>query len=196
MMRFVLLVALLGTSVATELTKETWDDAVAGKTVFIKFFAPWCGHCKAMKPDWEKLMKQFAGSKSALVAEVDCTAEGKPLCEEHGVEGFPTLKWGDASALEDYEGGRGLDELKTFAEQNLKPLCSVANLDLCDADKKKQIEGYLAMPVKELSAKAAVIEASMKEVGETFETEVKKLQEKYEALDKNKTSKIAELKNR
>jgi thiol-disulfide isomerase/thioredoxin len=35
---------------AKELTKATWDDASAGKVVFIKFFAPWCGHCKKMKP--------------------------------------------------------------------------------------------------------------------------------------------------
>jgi hypothetical protein len=33
--------ALAGAVGATELTKETWDDAVAGKTVFIKFQAPW-----------------------------------------------------------------------------------------------------------------------------------------------------------
>jgi hypothetical protein len=33
--------ALLGGAQATELTKETWDDAVAGKTVFVKFQAPW-----------------------------------------------------------------------------------------------------------------------------------------------------------
>ena len=41
---------------------------------------------------------------TALVADVDCTTEGKPLCEENGVQGFPTIKWGSPDALEDYEG--------------------------------------------------------------------------------------------
>jgi len=43
MLRLSLLVgaALLASSVANELTKETWEDAVAGKTVFVKFQAPW-----------------------------------------------------------------------------------------------------------------------------------------------------------
>jgi len=148
-----------------------------------------------MKPDWDKLMKAFKGSKSALVADVDCTADGKPLCEEHGVEGFPTIKWGDPSALEDYDGGREYADLKTFAEENLKPLCSVSNIDLCDADKKKQIQAYMAMPTKDLSEKAEAIEAQMKEASETFDAAVEKLQKDYEDLEKTKTAKLAELKN-
>merc|ERR1712113_266993 len=136
-----------------------------------------------MKPSWDKLMKKYEGSKTALVADVDCTAAGKDLCETHGVEGFPTIKWGDPSALEDYEGGREYDDLKRFADENLKPLCSVANIDLCDADKKKQIQAYMAMPVKELSAKVEAIEEEMKTTSETFDAEVEKLQAKYEQLE-------------
>merc|ERR1711865_810149 len=79
-------------------------------------------------------------SASALVGDVDCTAEGKPLCEEHGVQGFPTLKWGSPDALEDYEGGREYGDLETFANENLKPVCSPSNIDLCDAEKKGKIE--------------------------------------------------------
>lgn len=45
-----------------------------------------------MAADWESLMSDFAGSTTQLVAEVDCTAEGEALCEENGVQGFPTLK--------------------------------------------------------------------------------------------------------
>jgi len=33
--------SLFGAVAAIELTKDSWDDAVAGKTVFIKFLAPW-----------------------------------------------------------------------------------------------------------------------------------------------------------
>jgi len=40
-MRIVALLATLCTAGATELTKETWDAAVAGKQVFVKFLAPW-----------------------------------------------------------------------------------------------------------------------------------------------------------
>ena len=41
------------------------------------------GHCKKLKPDWDKLMDEFNGSPGSLVADVDCTAEGQSLCEKH-----------------------------------------------------------------------------------------------------------------
>ena len=65
-------------------------------------------------------MADFADSETQLVADVDCTAEGEPLCNTMGVEGFPTLKWGDASDLQDYNGGRSYEDLKKFADENLK----------------------------------------------------------------------------
>ena len=40
-----------------------------------------------MKPDWDKLMEEFSGSATQLVAEVDCTDAGEDLCEELGVQG-------------------------------------------------------------------------------------------------------------
>jgi len=147
-----------------------------------------------MKPDWDKLMKKFEGHATALVGDVDCTADGKPLCEEHGVQGFPTIKWGDPSALEDYEGGRDYAELETFAEENLKPLCSPKNIDLCDADKKAQMEKYMKMSADDLDAEIEKKDAEHKEAEETFDTEVKKLQEQYEQLEKDKTEKQAEVK--
>jgi len=147
-----------------------------------------------MKPSWDKLIKKFEGSATALVADVDCTAEGKPLCEEHGVQGFPTIKYGDPSALEDYEGGRDYDDLETFANENLKPMCSPKNLDLCDADKRAQIEGFMKMSDADLAAAIEKKEAESKEAETTFDEEVQKLQEKYEQLEKDKTAKQKEIK--
>merc|ERR1719316_1107430 len=90
-----------------------------------------------MKPAWDKLMKQFKDSATVLVADVDCTAGGEALCQEVGVEGYPTIKYGDPSDLQDYEGGRDFEELKKFASE-LGPMCSPANIDVCeDAEKKK-----------------------------------------------------------
>merc|ERR1712003_2666 len=75
---------------------------------------------------------------------------GKDLCTEHGVRGYPTIKWGDPSNLEDYQGGRDFASLEKFAKENLKPMCSPANIDLCDGDKKADIEKFLGMAGDEL----------------------------------------------
>lgn len=148
-----------------------------------------------MKPAWDKLMKKYDGHASALVGDVDCTADdSNDLCEEHGVQGFPTIKWGDPSALEDYEGGRDYDDLEKFASENLKPVCSPKNLDLCDADKKAKIEGLMKMSAADLEAQIEKSEAELKEAEKTFDDEVAKLQSKYEELEKAKTDKQKEIK--
>lgn len=148
-----------------------------------------------MKPAWDKLMKEYADHKTALVADVDCTTAGKPLCETHGVQGFPTIKYGDPASLEDYEGGRSFDALKKFADENLKPMCSPANLDLCDDAKKKEIEALQALDEKDLKAKIEEKEKEIKDAEENFSTEVKKLQEDYQKLQKEKEEKVKEVKD-
>jgi len=148
-----------------------------------------------MKPDWDKLMDAFADSKTALVADVDCTAEGKPLCDANGVRGYPTIKWGDPSALEDYKGGRDYDSLKKFADENLKPMCSPANIDLCDADKKAEIEKFQAMSADELAAAIAEKEKLMESAEETFKNGVQELQNTYQKLMEDKEKTLEDIKN-
>jgi len=150
-----------------------------------------------MKPAWDKLMRKWNKgdrAKTSLIADVDCTAEGKPLCEQVGVQGFPTIKWGDASSLEDYQGGRDYDALKKFAKENLKPMCSPANLDLCDDEKKGKIQELQALPAADLTAQIEAKKTEMKTLETTFEEEVKKLQETYEQLQKDKDQTIADVK--
>ena len=69
-----------------------------------------------MKPDWDKLANEYKKSSSLVVADVDCTADGKSLCEEFSVSGYPTIKTirnGDKKQVEDYDGGRGLSALRS-----------------------------------------------------------------------------------
>lgn len=142
-----------------------------------------------MKPDWDKLMKNWNKgdrAKTSLIADVDCTADGKAICEQVGVRGYPTIKWGDAANLEDYEGGRTYDDLKKFAKANLKPMCSPANLELCDDAKKKEIADLQALPADELTTQIDAKKKEMKDAEETFETSVKELQATYEKLQKDK----------
>merc|ERR1711966_201189 len=177
------------------LTPANYDSMTDGKTVFIKFFAPWCGHCKRMAPDWEKLADDWAGHEVGLIAEVDCTTDGKPLCDQNGVKGFPTLKYGDPSALEDYQGGRTFNDLAEFAKANLKPVCSPANLDLCEPDKKEQIEKFMAMDAAALKALVDVEEKKIADAEETFNAEVQKLQNKYQDLMAEKDAAAAAVKS-
>jgi hypothetical protein len=147
-----------------------------------------------MAPDWTKLSEEWDGNDVGLVAEVDCTTEGKPLCDANGVRGFPTLKYGDPAALEDYQGARSYDELAKFAKENLKPVCSVAKIDLCDDEKKKQIETYMAMSDADIDTKIEEEEDKLTKAEEDFKAQVTKLQETYQKLSEEKDAAIAAVK--
>merc|ERR1719379_2332311 len=146
-----------------------------------------------MKPDWDKLMTAFKDHKTTLVADVDCTAGGEALCEKVGVQGYPTIKYGDPNGLEDYEGGRAFAELKKFAD-DLKPVCTPAQLDACSDEDKELIKKYEATPLDELKKGVEEKEQQIKDAETTFEQEVEKLQEKYEQLEKEKSDAISAIK--
>jgi len=140
-------------------------------------------------------MREFEESETALVADVDCTADGKELCSRVGVKGYPTLKYGDPNNLEDYKGGRDYDDLLTFAQENLGPTCGPDNMDLCDADQKGKIEAIKAIGLEKLKAEIEEIDDTIKKAEENFEKEVKKLQETYEQLQKDKDAAVAAAKD-
>lgn len=137
-----------------------------------------------MKPDWDKLMDDFKDSKTSLVADVDCTAEGKDLCEKNGVTGFPTIKHGDPTDLKDYSGGRSYDDLKKFADENLGPSCSPENIDLCTDDDKALIQKFQAMTDDELDKEIAEVDAKISKAEEKSTKAVAKLQSQIEDLQK------------
>jgi len=139
-------------------------------------------------------MEDFAGSPTALVADVDCTTEGKGLCEKHGVQGYPSIKHGNPDSLEDYEGGRTYDDLKKFADENLGPSCGPDNLELCNDEMKALVEKFQKMSTGKIEAKIRKAEAKVAKLNEDFESLQKGLQNKYEAHEKSKDAKIADIK--
>jgi len=134
-----------------------------------------------MKPDWDKLIDAFKDSKTALVADVDCTAGGKDLCTKIGVSGYPTIKHGDPNDLKDYNGGRTYDDLKKFADENLGPSCGPANLDLCSEEDKATIEKFLALDDTELDKTIADADAKMKEITDKHDKLIAKAEAKVTA---------------
>jgi len=148
-----------------------------------------------MKPAWDKLMKEYAGHDSAGVFDIDCTAEGKPLCDANGVRGFPTIKWGNPGALEAYEGGRDYDSLLKFASENLKPTCSPSNIELCGDEKKAEIEKFSSMSAADLEAAIKEGDESISAAEKHFKDEVSKLQKNYEGLMTTKDETIEAVKD-
>jgi thioredoxin-like negative regulator of GroEL len=146
-----------------------------------------------MKPAWDQLMEEFKDSKTALIADVDCTVH-QDLCGKYGVQGYPTIKYGDPNNLEDYQGGRSLEDLQAFAKENLGPTCGPKNLDLCDATQKAEVEAAMALDAAALDAKIAEGEKKLEDAESTFKSEVEKLQAKYESLQKEKDETIANVK--
>ncbi|CAE8609480.1 unnamed protein product [Polarella glacialis] len=147
-----------------------------------------------MKPAWDQLMKEFDGHASVLIADVDCTTEGKSLCDESGVQGFPTIKYGDPNDMQDYKGGRDADALSKFAKENLGPSCGPEHLDLCAADKKKQIDEFLALPILDLEGMINKKEYESAKVDKDLDELLKSLQAQYEAGTKAKDTKKEEIK--
>lgn len=143
---------------AVALNPGNFDELTTGKNAFVKFFAPWCGHCKGMKPAWDQLADEYAGSSSVLIADCDCTTDCEPLCSKNGVQGYPTIKkfmvGGDASG-ELYQGGRDYDSLKKHVDENMAAMCNVETLDDCTPKEKEYITKMKAstaeMRAKQLS---------------------------------------------
>merc|ERR1712038_450336 len=102
-----------------ELKPTTWDSVLKTDSVFIKFYAPWCGHCKRLAPAWDDLAQHYKDDKSIAIAKIDCTdADNKPICDKFEVRGYPTLLFFKGGEMQKkYQGSRELPELTKFADK-------------------------------------------------------------------------------
>ncbi|XP_022991634.1 probable protein disulfide-isomerase A6 [Cucurbita maxima] len=116
---FAALALFLSSAVADDvvvLTEENFEDEVGqDRGALVEFYAPWCGHCKKLAPDYEKLGSSFKKAKSVLIGKVDCD-EHKGVCSKYGVSGYPTIQWFPKGSLEPqkYEGPRTAEALAEF----------------------------------------------------------------------------------
>uniref|UniRef100_A0A7S2YHE0 Thioredoxin domain-containing protein n=1 Tax=Entomoneis paludosa TaxID=265537 RepID=A0A7S2YHE0_9STRA len=107
-----------------------------------------------MKPAWDQLGDEYAGSSSVLIADADCTAEAEELCQKFGIQGYPTIKYfvdGDMEG-EDYQMGRDIDSLQSFVETKLVVKCNITDPKDCSDKEKGYIEKMKAKSADDLKA--------------------------------------------
>mmetsp|Transcript_126301 Transcript_126301/g.363288 ORF Transcript_126301/g.363288 Transcript_126301/m.363288 type:complete len:234 (-) Transcript_126301:6-707(-) len=182
---------------AIQLTVENFSAQVDGKNVFIKFFAPWCAHCRAMSEDWDKLAVTYANHPLVVIAKVDCTSdEGQPICQDFDIQGFPTLVYGDPMSAETYEGQRDYDSLFAWAEEHVtKPICSIYKQENCSPEVKTMIEKLEAMSDDDLEGIVSKVEQRVKEQEAAFDAKVSVIQQQYDKYVKEFNANLDKIKD-
>eukprot|EP00903_Cladosiphon_okamuranus_P010378 g9817.t1 len=182
-----------------DITGETFKSVVDGSAnVLLEFYAPWCGHCKQLAPEYEKLGEYFSKEKDGvMIAKVDSTAH-EATAALFDVSSFPTLKWmpkgktapGDAETVNAARSADGLSQWitdKTGIKARKPPEAPSAVLDLTletfdsvalDPTKHTLVEFY-APWCGHCKSLAPVYE----ELGKVFEAESSVIVAKVDAAD-------------
>lgn len=108
----------------TVVVAHSYNDIVLDDTkdVLIEFYAPWCGHCKALAPKYDELASEYAKTTfkdKVVIAKVDATLNDVP----DEIQGFPTIKLypaGGKDAPITYSGSRTIEDLANFVKENGK----------------------------------------------------------------------------
>jgi len=142
-----------------DLTSANFNSVVnPEKLILVEFFAPWCGHCKALAPHYEEAATSLK-EKGIKLAKVDCVDHGD-LCQSHGVKGYPTLKVFRNGEPSDYTGPRKTDGIVSYmVKQSLPAVSDVTTANFEDFKRADKIVAiaYLSSPS---DAPAAVFQAT------------------------------------
>ncbi|XP_045766716.1 protein disulfide-isomerase [Maniola jurtina] len=136
-----LLGAALGDEIPTEdnvlvLSKSNFDDVISSNDyVLVEFYAPWCGHCKSLAPEYAKAATKLLAEESPIkLAKVDATQE-QDLAESYKVKGYPTLIFFKKGSTADYSGGRQADDIVAWLKKKTGPPA----LEVASAEQAKEL---------------------------------------------------------
>uniref|UniRef100_A0A6Q2Y3M6 Protein disulfide-isomerase A3 n=1 Tax=Esox lucius TaxID=8010 RepID=A0A6Q2Y3M6_ESOLU len=116
----VLLVGVARASDVIEFSDDDFDSKIGDHSmILVEFFAPWCGHCKRLAPEYEVAATRLKGI--VALAKVDCTVNTN-VCQKYGVSGYPTLKiFRDGEDAGAYDGPRTADGIVSHLKKQAGP---------------------------------------------------------------------------
>lgn len=94
------------------LNSKNYKETIQDGPWLVEYYAPWCGHCKALAPIYDELAVALKGKVN--VAKVDCPAN-EEVCRNQGVRAYPTIKLHQQGTAVDFNKQRNLETLAAFA---------------------------------------------------------------------------------
>lgn len=168
-----MILPLVALSIATEFKEEenvlvletaSFDDALKEhKDMLVEFYAPWCGHCKSLAPEYAKAATKLKDENSAIkLGKVDATVESD-LASRFGVRGYPTLKFFHDGVPTEYNGPRQAEGIVSWLKK--KTGFPATKLDTSDAvkaflaDREVAVIGFFEGDSSELEDAKSFVEA-------------------------------------
>lgn len=151
------------------LTADNFEEVINGNEfVLVEFYAPWCGHCKALAPEYAKAAGTLAEKDSPIVlAKLDATEEGS-VAEKFEVRGYPTLKFFRSGKATEYGGGRTADTIVSWLEKKTGPaaltLATVEEAAAFTAGKDVSVIGFFADETTDAAKAFLAVAGNMDEI--------------------------------
>jgi len=177
------------------LTDDNFQTAIdANSQILVEFYAPWCGHCKKLAPEYSAAAGQLNEKGSSVkLAKVDAT-ENKDVATKFGVKGYPTLKYFKDGVAQEYTGGRTADTIVAWLNKKSGPPAKTLENMAAVNDFYAEVNVAVVGLFKDLEGDEAKAFLAAADVAEDLVFGITSSEEVFKELDVSKDASVVILK--